>query len=182
MADPKIQSMQLPRMSDQTRDLWEQLAGKVQGPTLGGVDFLSKLASGDQGQFQQLEAPALRQFGQFQGDIASRFSGAGSGARRSSGFQNVMGGAGADLAERLASNRMGLQQGAIDQLMRLYSQLMENDPYQQFHYMKEKKPSWAERLGGAFKGGIEGLSTGSTFGAPGAGVGAGLGFIGGLFS
>lgn len=180
MADPKIQSMQLPRMSDQTRALWEQLAGKIQGPTMGGIDFLSKLASGDQSQFQQMEAPAMRQFGELSGNLSSRFSGAGSGSRRSSGFQNTMGGAGADLAERLQSNRMDLQQGAIEQLMGLYGQLMQNDPYQQFHYMKEPKLSWAQRLGGGFKGLLGGGITGSTFGPIGSGIGAGAGFLGGL--
>ncbi len=176
-----VRTMQLPRMSDQTRVLWAQLAGKIRGPTMQGLDFLGNLASGDPNQFAQMEAPALRQFGQLQGDWASRFSGAGSGGRRSSGFQNVMTSEATDLAERLASNRMGLQQGAINQLMSLYEHLMSNDPYQTFHYQKEPIRSLASRLGGGFKGALSGAISGMPLGPWGAAAGGLFGGLSGMF-
>ena len=63
---------------------------------------LSILASGDQSAFNQIEAPALKQFGALQGNIASRFSGlGGTGSRNSSGFQNKMNTAASDFAQQL---------------------------------------------------------------------------------
>lgn len=106
--------------------------------------FLGKLAGGDQSQFAAIEAPALRQFGQLQGNIASRFSGMGSGARRSSGFQNALGGAATDLAERLQSQRMGLQQQAIRDLFGMSNQLLAQRPYEQF--LTEKPDSFLKQL------------------------------------
>src|SRR5690242_12995233 len=50
--------------------------------------FTSRLASGDQSYFQDLEAPALQQFNQMQANIANRFGTMGTmGGRHSSGFQ-----------------------------------------------------------------------------------------------
>ena len=83
-------------------DLFRQLLGGSQGAAGPALGQISQLAGGGSPEtWQQLEAPALRQFGELQGSLASRFSGMGSGARRSSGFQNTVSGAGADLAERL---------------------------------------------------------------------------------
>src|SRR5882672_46659 len=63
-------------------DLFRSLFGHT-----GQDSFLSKLAGGDEEAFGQVEAPAMRQFQGLQGQLASRFSGMGMGARRSSGFQ-----------------------------------------------------------------------------------------------
>lgn len=125
--------------------------------------FLGKLAGGDQSQFAQMEAPAFRQFGQLQGNIASRFSGMGSGARRSSGFQNAMSGAATDLAERLQAQRMGLQQQAIRDLMGMSFQLLGQRPYEQF--LTQKGPSFLETL-------LAGISPA---------VGQGIGMLGGMY-
>src|SRR5260221_6466103 len=46
--------------------------------------YLSRLAGGDQSLYGEIEAPALKQFSGLQGNLASRFSGAGSlGGRKS---------------------------------------------------------------------------------------------------
>lgn len=168
--------VQSPKMSPATRQIWEQLLGGAQPGVRSGLNQLSNLASGDQSQFEALEAPAFRQFNALQGNIASRFSGMGQGARHSSGFQNTMGDAATDLAERLQSQRMGLQQSAIDQLLSIYGSLMQNDPYETFlMQQKPKSPSkWQQLLGGILP--VAGTALGGIFGGPaGASFGAGVG-------
>lgn len=118
----------------------------------------------------QLEAPAMRQFGALQGNMASRFSGMGSGARKSSGFQNEMGGAATDLSERLQSNRMGLQNQATQQLMQLYENLMGQD-LNTTGLVPKKKPWWQDFLSGL--GGVAG-QVGGGFGGMGLSKWAGL--------
>lgn len=114
----------IPTMNPQQQQLLSQLLGGSSEGLQGGLSHLGKMASGNQDYFNQLEAPALRQFGALQGNIASRFSGMGSGGRRSSGFQNTLGDAGADLAQRLQSQRLGFQQDAISQLLGLSQNLL----------------------------------------------------------
>jgi len=128
-------------------------------------------AGGNEEQWKQLEAPAIRQFGQLQGNIASRFSGAGMGARRSSGFQNAVGGAATDLAERLQGNRMGLQNQAIQNLMGLYQNLIGQDLNTTAFLPKQKK--WWEELLPALAGGV-GTAAGSL-------GGMGIGKLAGIF-
>ncbi len=172
--------VQTPRMSPEMMQMVQQLRGKVEPGALGAVGQLSQLASGgNEDMWKQLEAPAMRQFGQLQGNIASRFSGAGMGARRSSGFQNALSSESTDLAERLQSQRLGLQQGAQNQLMSLYSQLMQMDPYEISLMEKKKKGlNW----GGGLKGAVSGATAGSSLGPWGA-VGGGIaGGTLGLFS
>lgn len=130
---------QLQQFTPEQQQLFQRLFSQVSPDS-----FLSRLSQGDEGTFGQLEAPAFRQFGQLQGNIASRFSGMGSGARRSSGFQNAMSGAATDLAERLQSQRMGLQQQAIRDLMGMSQQLLSQRPYDQF--LTEKPDSFLKQL------------------------------------
>ena len=120
--------------------LFQQLFGQ-----LGPDSFLSKLAGGDQSMFEQMEAPAMRQFQGLQGQTASRFSGMGMGARRSSGFQNQMGQQNMDFAQQLQSNRMGLQQQAIRDLMGLGSSLLGQRPYET-SLIKKQQPFWQQFL------------------------------------
>lgn len=134
---------QLQQFTPEQMQLFQQLFGQ-----LGPNSFLGKLAGGDQSMFEQLEAPAMRQFQGLQGQLASRFSGMGTGARRSSGFQNTANQATSDFAQQLQSNRMGLQNQAIRDLMGLGNQLLGQRPYEQF----VKKPFWQELLGGAAGG------------------------------
>lgn len=126
---------------------------------------LSRLAGGDQSRFGEIEAPALKQFGQLQGNLASRFSGMGSGARRSSGFQNTMSSAASDLSQSLQGQRMGLQRQALQDLMGMSSSLLAQRPQENF-LLPEKKPFWQELLMGLAGGaGQAAGSLGSMYGS-----------------
>lgn len=114
--------------------------------------FLSRLASGDESAFAQSEEPALRQFSGMQGNLASRFSGMGMGARKSSGFQNTMTQANSDFAKDLQSRRQELQRQALMDLMGLSSNLLGQRPYDQF--LTPKKPSFWESIFGGLGQGI----------------------------
>ncbi len=102
-----------------------------------------RLAAGDQSQFDALEAPALRQFGALQGNIASRFSGQGLGGRKGSGFQNTMSAASSNFAQDLQSQRMGLQRQAIQDLMGMSDNLLGKKP---FSLIQKQKPWWQQLL------------------------------------
>lgn len=132
-------SVQTSNFSPEQMGLFKQLFGN-----LGPDSQLSKLAGGDQSQFDQLEAPALRQFSGLQGGLASRFSGMGSmGARNSSGFKNSINQASQDFASQLQSQRMSLQQNALRDLMGMSNSLLGQRPYEQF-LVPQQKPFWQE--------------------------------------
>lgn len=131
---------QLQQFTPEQMQLFQSMFGHVQP---GG--FLSKLAGGDQGMFDELEAPALKQFGGLQGNIASRFSGMGSRARRSSGFSNTMNQASSDFAQQLQSQRMGLQRQALMDLMGLSESLLGQRPYDK-SIIKKQMPWWQQML------------------------------------
>jgi hypothetical protein len=135
---------QIPRMSPEVMDIWRMLSEGGRQGMQSGLDFWSKLASGDQSAFEQAEAPAYSAFQQSMGNLGSRFSGQGLGGRNSSAFQNAMAGASSDLAQQLQGNRMNMQNQAIQQLMGMYGNLMGNDPYEQV--LQPKKPSGWERF------------------------------------
>ena len=139
-----------------------QLFGQMFGH-LGSDSFLSKLASGDQSQFEQLEAPALRQFGELQGNLASRFSAPGTGARRSSGFQNTMNQASSSFAQDLQSQRMGLQRQALQDLMGMSNTLLQQKPYDQF-VSEKPMPFWKRLMAGLAGPAVQGAITGGTYG------------------
>lgn len=130
---------------------------------VGKDSYLNRLASGDEEIFNQIEAPALRQFSGLQGNIASRFSGMGMGARKSSGFQNTMNQAASDFALQLQAQRQGLQQQAIQELMGLSNQLLSQRPYGLVE--KKNKPSfWQSVVGGVAP--AAGAGIGGYFGGP----------------
>jgi hypothetical protein len=140
---------------------------------LGPDSFLSKIAGGDEGEFAKLEAPALRQFSGVQGNLASRFSGMGTGGRHSSGFQNSATQAGSDFAEQLQSRRMGLQSQAMKDLHGLGNQLLGQRPYDN-SLVEKQTPFWQQLLGGALP--FAGAAVGGAFGGlPGAALGGKLG-------
>lgn len=150
--------------------LFQQLFGQV-----GPESFTSKLAGGDQSQFAQMEAPAMQQFNELQGGLASRFSGMGMGGRKSSGFQNTMTSAGANFAQQLQSQRLGLQQQAIQDLMGMSNNLLGQRPYENFLVEKQQKQSPWGAIGGAL-GGLGGFALGGPAGAmQGAQLGYGVG-------
>lgn len=136
---------------------------------VGPDSYLSRLSQGDEGLFSEMEEPALRQFSGIQGNLASRFSGMGMGARKSSGFQNTSNQAASDFAGDLQSRRQELQRQAIKDLMGLSSDLLDKRPNEQFLYEK-KKPFWQQLLGGAAP--IGGALVGGLLGGPaGAAIG-----------
>lgn len=140
-----LKHLQLPTLSQGSSNLLGSVRGAAQPGIMGSIGQWNKLAGGgDQQTWDQLEAPAMRQFGALQGNISSRFSGAGSGARSSSGFQNTMGGAAGDLSAQLQSQRLGLQQGAQDRLMQLYQSLMRTNEFE--NVLAPKKMSFLKQM------------------------------------
>ena len=139
--------------------LWQQLFSN-----LSPDSYLGKLAAGDQSMFDEMEAPALRQFTGLQGNIASKFSGQGMGGRHSSGFQNSLSAASSDFAQDLQSKRQQYQMDAIKQLMGLSGDLFNMNPYET-SLVEKNKPWWQEALTGF---------------AGGAGQGAGKALFGGF--
>jgi hypothetical protein len=138
-------------------DLFQQLFGN-----LGPDSFTSRLAGGDQNQFEQMEAPALRQFNELQGGLASRFSGmGGTGARRSSGFQNASTSAASNFAQDLQSQRMGLQRNALNDLFNMSNTLLGQRPFETT--ITEKPKSFLHSAGVALAGGL-GQGLGSSAG------------------
>lgn len=140
---------------------------------LGPDSFLSKLAGGDQSAFEEMEAPALQQFNALQGNLASRFSGMGTGGRHSSGFQNTVNQAAQDFAGQLQANRMTLRNQAIRDLMGMSNQLLNQRPQEKGLVQKNQDNSsgWGGLigagvggLGGFFAGGPAGALAGSQMG------------------
>ncbi len=161
---------QLQNFSPEQMDLFQRLFGQV-GPNSN----LSRLAGGDQSQFEQLEAPALKQFNELQGNVASRFSGMGSGARKSSGFQNSLTGATSDFAQQLQSQRMQIQRQALSDLMGMSESLLNQRPQENFLIQKQQKLSFSSQLFGAGLP-IAGAAIGGAFGGPvGAQIGGSVG-------
>lgn len=143
---------QIPQFTPQQMNLFQMLLGGAEGGLGGGLDWLSKLASGDESAFSKMEAPAHRQLQGQLGKIGSRF--ADMGALGSSGFQQTASGAATDLSERLQSQRVGMQQGAIDRLMNLSQNLLSQRPYEQVFQKKGK--GFKDLFGGLLFGGGEG--------------------------
>jgi hypothetical protein len=160
---------QLQQFTPEMQQLFKQMFSHV-----GPESYLSKLASGDQSTFGEIEAPALKQFNEIQGNLASRFSGMGMGSRKSSGFQNTSNAAASDFAMQLQSQRQGLQRQAINDLRGLSMDLLGQRPYEQFLVKKQQKQGFDW---GGLAGGAAGAAGGFFVGGPaGAVAGAGLGY------
>lgn len=141
---------QLPQFTPDQMSLFKGLFGAQPGIE-AGIGQLSKLASGDESMFGQLEAPAYTSFNRLLGQIGSRFSGQGMGGQRSSAFQNAVSGAAGDLAQGLQSRRLALQQQAIAELLGLGENLLGQRPYQ--NVLTEKSPGfWRSLIGGLGEG------------------------------
>ena len=162
-------SGQLAQFTPEQMQLFQQLFSHV-----GPESFLSKLSGGDQSTFGEIEAPALRQFNELQGGLASRFSGMGMGARRSSGFQNTATSAASNFAQELQAQRQGLQRQAIMDLMGISSNLLGQRPYENYILPKQQKsPGLIESLFGAAPKESLGALAGGLQGAVGGGLAAG---------
>lgn len=156
------QMFELPSRGGRSADIYNQLALGAQGAIPDILKQKSALATGSPEQFAQLEAPALRQFQQqIAPGIASRYAGSGIGA--SSGMQNSIAGAGADLAERLQAQRLGIMHQSMNDILGLSNFLLSN-PESQFGLVEgQPKTNWL--------GAIAPFALGA--------AGAGLGFMGG---
>jgi hypothetical protein len=140
---------------------------------LGPDSYLNRLASGDQSFFEEMEAPAFRQFNELQGGIASRFSGMGTGGRRNSGFQNTMNQASSNFAQDLQSKRQDYMRQALNDLMGFSNQILNQQPYTNKLVKKDQSGSGWGGAGGALLGGAGGFFLGGPAGAIG---GAKLGY------
>lgn len=149
---------------------------------VGPDSYLSRLASGDQSMFGEIEAPAFRQFNSQLGNISSRFSAGAGGpgamsSRRSSGFQNETTAAASNFAQDLQAQRQGLQRQAIQDLMGMSNQLLNQRPYERTLAPKQQKESsgWGGLIGAGL-GGVGGFFAGGPMGAlKGAQLGYGVG-------
>lgn len=159
---------QLQQYTPEQLELMQQMMNNV-----GPDSYLSKLAAGDQSLFDEMEAPALRQFTGIQGQMASRFSGMGTGGRKSSGFQNSMTAAGSDFAQDLQAKRMELRNQAIKDLHGMSSDLLDKRPYERSLVEKQQKKSGWGAAAGAAVGAAGGYMVGDPVG--GAKVGYAVG-------
>lgn len=151
---------------------------------LGPDSYLAQLAQGNPELFAEIEAPALQQFSELQGGIASRFSqGGGQGSlsgRKSSGFQNTQTSAASNFAQQLQAQRQGLQRQAQDDLMRFSHAMMAERPFEKGLFAKPGKEgggsSLWKGLAGGLAGGAAGFFAGGGAGAlPGAMAGYNFG-------
>jgi hypothetical protein len=137
---------------------------------------LAQQAQGLDSGFAPHEDYAKRQFQEFSGQNASRFSGLGMGARKGSGFQNLQTQGAQDFASQLAMQRQGLQRQALMDLMGLSSNILGQQPYQNFLTKKQPKEQgfWNKLFGATAP--IAGAGIGGLFGGlPGAQYGSQLG-------
>lgn len=155
---------QMQQFSPEQMQLFQQLFSHV-----GPDSLLSGLAGGDESQFEEMEAPAHRQFQGQLGQLASRFSGMGTGGRHSSGFQNTATSAASNFTQDLMSNRQNLQRQALKDLMGLSSELLGQRPQERFLAKKQQKPDfWGNivgKLAGEIPGAVASYATGGLSGA-----------------
>src|ERR1044071_6394499 len=113
----------LPTMGADQKHVYDMLRSQFQAGAGDVYQKLFGLAGGKSDMFEQLEAPALRQFQQqIAPGIAARSS--GSGISNSSGMQNAIAGAGANLAENLQAQRMGLMERSMQNVLGLGDRLL----------------------------------------------------------
>jgi hypothetical protein len=152
---------QMQQFTPEQMQLFQQMFGH-----LGPDSFLGRLAGGDQSQFEEMEAPAWQDFQAGLGQLGSRFAGMGSGSMKSSGFKNTGTAAASQFAQQLQGNRMNVRNNAIESLMNMSNNLLQQKPYENF--VTEKKPSWLESMFGSLLGAggsaFSGWATGKGFG------------------
>lgn len=124
----KGSTKQLPLYSPEQNQFLKQFLSMFGGGGAGGgfsdaMEHLRGLLSGSPESFAAFEAPLQRQFSEKTlPQLQERLTAAGAGGGRSSGAAQVLGGAATDFNERLAGQRAGLQQNAIQQLLSTFLQ------------------------------------------------------------
>ena len=168
---PGYARAQVQQYTPEQMDLFRQLLQQT-----GPDSYLSKLSQGDENTFSQMEAPAMRQFNQLQGNTAARFSGMGDfGQRNSTGFQHEMNSASSNFAQDLQGKRMGIQRQALMDLLGLSNELLGQRPYN--NMLIKKNPGLLEELLGGLAGAGVGAAGGYATGGP---TGAWLGGMSGF--
>ncbi len=130
--------------------------------------------------FQEMEAPAYRDFNSIISGISNRFgapSGGGQaqmGARRGSGYQNTLTAAGSNFAQDLQGRRQDLKRQALNDLMGYSNQILGQRPVDKFlapKPQKQAKTDWTTPLIkggatviGAYVGGPGGAAAGNKVG------------------
>jgi hypothetical protein len=135
---------QLPLYTADQQQLFNAILGGVSPGAKQGIDYLSRLAGGDESAFQAGEAPAYRSFQHGIDEIAKRY--AAKGALGSSGFRQAASGAAGELGENLAARRQQLQMSAIERLLGLSSGLLSKPAEETL--LEPKNPTY----GDLFKG------------------------------
>jgi len=159
---------QMGKFTPQQQELFSSLFGHV-----GPESYLSKLAGGGEEGFGPMEERAQRDFQGAIGGLASRFSAMGSGARKSSGFQNASSQSAQDFASLLQDKRHDYRRQALQDLMEMSQSLLSQSPYEQFILPKsQKSPSFLKQLALGLTGsaGSMGSSLGTMYGAKKLGV------------
>jgi len=135
-----------PIYNPQQEQLLNQILGGIQPGIGSGIQNLQNILGGDQASMDAFQAPSRRAFEQETlPTIAERFTGTfGEGSQRSSAFGQALGQAGRELEENLASQRAGLQSGALGQLLQLLGPAISPRQYQ---YTKDRQPGFLENLG-----------------------------------
>lgn len=148
---------------------------------VGPDSYLYRLAGGDEDLFNEMEAPAHRQFQEMLGGLGTRFSNGGGegslGTRRSSGFQNEASARTSNFAQDLQSKRQELMRQAIKDLTGISSELLDKRPYERTLTKKDQNKSnpWTT-FGGTALGAAGGFLAGGPMGAmQGAKVGYDIG-------
>lgn len=149
---PKVsgyKTVQMPQFTPQQMQMFQKLMGGVGGGIDQSMDYLTKMASGDESMFEQMEKPAYTAFDKMLGQIGSRYS--GMGARDSSAYENAMAGAGAEMAENLQAKRAQMQQAAIEKLLGMSDTLLGKKPYENLMVQKPQKQGfdWGQVAGAA---------------------------------
>ncbi len=172
---------QLSQYTPEQMQLFKQMFGAVDPES-----YLGKVAGGDESYFDEMEAPAWRQFQEAQGQLGSRYAQMAPGAmsaKNGSGFQNAAGQLGSDFAMNLASRRRDLQRQAIMDLQGLSTNLLGQRPVDRTLVEKgqgKEKTGWGSAigsLGGAALGAFVSKSP------AGAAVGSQVGgSLGGMFN
>lgn len=133
-------------LSQPQQDIFSQLQGLFQERAGGGEDK-SRFEAPFRREFEEKTIPGL----------AERFAGMGAGSQSSSAFQQALGGAGADLSERLAGIGAQREDAALNQLMQMLGLSTEG-------LTPKEKPFWQQLLV-ALSGGLgSSLGTAATGG------------------
>jgi len=137
-----------PIYNPEQEQLLNTALGGLQQQLPMGLGNLKNILGGDQETFDAFFAPARRQFEQKTlPSIAERFTGTlGEGSQRSSAFGQQLGEAGRALEEDIFSQKLGLQQNALGQLLQLLGPALSP---RQFEYTVPRRPGFLENILGA---------------------------------